>query len=460
MGAAASLFFSSNDSEKQTLHKRITPSSEQFDEQQDRWNALADYLITDLKERSGCAIRTWLQGSYKSATQIRPIRSNEEFDIDLGVYFLWPGLANEGVHSAQALKSFVQASLKAYAEANRAAVVAVTEPKPRCCRIKFCNDFHIDVPAYHLDSNEVQRTLATESGWQSSDPKAIYLWFRNQFDDTVRFKVRRQIRYLKSSAGLKFRNLQDRPTSILLTVLVADAAISLANEGISADDDALRDIVQRIIERFEKNKTVLNPVDNSEDLVRLSQSLMTTFTDRLKTLFDVAELATKESTEFGAADVWQRSFEHLFPVPEMIRVNKQLPVQYATPQVIVRAVSKDNAARQFHGTNQIGPIPKNCALTFSIANAYAIPGKAQIVWTVRNKGREAENTNDLGHCAGIGFSAEEKSAYKGRHYMDCMVRVEGRTIAMRRVPVDIMGQEMPRRNPISRPSYTRLNGKL
>ena len=45
---------------------------------------------------------------------------------------------------------------------------------------------------------------------------------------------------------------------------------------------------------------------------------------------------------------------------------------------------------------------------------------------VRNEGREAENTNDLGHVAGQGLTAHERSAYRGRHYMDCVVKVGGR----------------------------------
>jgi len=56
MGIAASLFFSSNDTEKQTLHRRITPSAEQMQEQQDRWNELADHVMADLKSETGCPI--------------------------------------------------------------------------------------------------------------------------------------------------------------------------------------------------------------------------------------------------------------------------------------------------------------------------------------------------------------------------------------------------------------------
>jgi hypothetical protein len=72
MGIASSLFFSSNDTEKQTLHRRIIPNDEQMQEQQERWNELRDHLIADLRQETGCPIRSWLQGSYKYHTQIRP----------------------------------------------------------------------------------------------------------------------------------------------------------------------------------------------------------------------------------------------------------------------------------------------------------------------------------------------------------------------------------------------------
>jgi hypothetical protein len=98
MGIASSLFYSSNDTVKQTLHRRIIPSSEQMKEQQDRWNELADHLMNGLRAETGCPIRTWLQGSYKYATQIRPPRKGDEFDIDLGIFVCWSGQAETGPH--------------------------------------------------------------------------------------------------------------------------------------------------------------------------------------------------------------------------------------------------------------------------------------------------------------------------------------------------------------------------
>src|SRR5215216_6027727 len=107
MGAASNLFHS-NDSEKQTLHRRIIPSEEQIEEQQERWNLLAEHLTAELSAKSGYSLRTWLQGSYKLATQIRPVHLGDEFDIDLGVYYEWEGDATDGDYDASELKNFVQ----------------------------------------------------------------------------------------------------------------------------------------------------------------------------------------------------------------------------------------------------------------------------------------------------------------------------------------------------------------
>ncbi|MFA6204682.1 MAG: CBASS cGAMP synthase [Methylocystis sp.] len=463
MGSAATLFFNANDSEKQTLHRRITPSDEQFEEQQERWNVLADHLTSDLKERSGHSIRTWLQGSYKFGTQIRPVHMGHEFDIDLGIYYQWEGEPEEGTHGPCTLKSFVQRSLQDYARDNADSVLEVCPPKTRCCRIRYNNSFHIDVPAYHLDPDRDARTLATEERWECSDPKAIYVWFKDQFDDATRARVRRQIKYLKSWAALKFDE-NGRPSSILLTVLVADAAKSIGAAGVVADDETLRNILESLVARLDGDKHVPNPVCETENLARLSDTEMNSFIERLKGLLEIANRAVARSTESAAADVWQEAFEHLFPMPAVTEVlteaARYLPVPLTMPEILVTAVSRDNAALgKYNGMNKIGPIPKNCDVNFEIINGYALPHGAEIFWIVRNEGREAENINDLGHLAGTGLVATEHSAYRGTHHMDCVVKVAGQTVAMRRVPVDITGKELPRRNPLQKPAWVRLRGR-
>ena len=415
MAIAAKLFFDAADTEKQTLHRRITLSDDQFREQQDSWNALAEHLISDLKERSGYSISTWLQGSYKLATQIRPARMGDELDIDLGVYFQWQGEPGDGEHSPEVLKDFVRQSLQAFEEGNPDVVKEVAKPKTRCERIRYKSAFHIDVPAYHLDPDADQRCLATEDGWEDSDPKAIYVWFRDAFDEQERAKVRRQIRYLKSWAALNFAEARSRPSSILLTVLVSEAALKLAQMG--DDDETLAAIVDGIIDRLGADDDVPNPVDKSESLVRLSEDDMAAFVEMLHKLQNIAARARNCETELAAADVWQEAFGHLFPMPEieaqLTETTKWLPVAFNIPDIEVTAVPRNAVTKCYRGTNSIGPIPKDCDIYFSVTNPAALPANATVVWMVRNEGAEAENINDMGHYAGTGLKAQEYSAYRG-----------------------------------------------
>jgi hypothetical protein len=462
MGIAFKLFYDASSTEKQTLHRRITLSDDQFAEQQESWSALAEHLTTDLRDRSGFSVKTWLQGSYKFATQIRPIRKGEEFDIDLGIYFQWQAATDEGRPGPEVLKDYVQKSLLAYAKANPNDIAEVANPKTRCARIRYKGAFHIDVPAYHLDPDTDLRSLATEDGWEDSDPKEIYMWFRDAYDNHERAKVRRQIRYLKCWAALNFAEGKGRPSSILLTVLVAEAALKIGP--LSDDDEAFAAIVGSIIDRLTIDGVVPNPVDKSENLVRLSDDEMDAVVGMLREIQKVSARALNSESELGAADIWQEAFHHLFPMPEIhgevTEMRKSLSLVSVMPEVEVTAIPRTNVNTQpFRRTNSIGPIPKNCDVYFKIANPHSLPAGATVVWMVRNEGGEAENTNDLGHYAGTGLEAKEHSAYRGTHYMDCSVRVNGQTVAMRRVPVQVSGTPMPRRNPSSKPIYTKLFGR-
>ena len=466
MGITSTLFYTSNsnDSNRQTLHRRITPSQDQFEAQQERWNNLADHLLPDLHQRSGYAIRTWLQGSYKCATQVRPARKGDEFDIDLGVYFEWDGTAEDGDYGPHEFKKMVQASLENYSQPD--VIGVVSPPKPRCSRIRFQSDFHIDVPAYHLDPHRDARTLATEqNGWEDSDPKAQYLWYKEKFDDQTRAKVRRQIRYTKIWTNLKFQNDADRPSSTLLTVLIAEAIDRLSQNDLTSDDDALASLLEKIVDRLEWDRRVPNPVTNDyEDLAAsLSDDAFDAFLEKLREFRDTANAALECADVVSAADKWSDAFEHFFPMPDEKELKEasagvgRLPVRLINPEVHVRATAGHNMERT--GMNKIGPIPKDCSINFRITNPEVIPVNAIVQWMVRNEGDEAEDINDLGHRAGQGLTATERSAYKGIHYMDCVVRQHGGIVGMRRIPVVISGTFKPRNNPARRPYYTRIGGR-
>jgi hypothetical protein len=95
----------------------------------------------------------------------------------------------------------------------------------------------------------------------------------------------------------------------------------------------------------------------------------------------------------------------------LVKAALQLPARSVhLPDIKVSAVSHANAAGRFSGVNRISLIPKDCDIDFEIINPFSLPPNSELFWMVRKQGRKAENVNDLGHIAGVGLTAHERSA--------------------------------------------------
>lgn len=459
MSIASQLFYST-DLEKETLYSRIIPSKKQQDSQQERWNDLCDYLSGDLADITGLPIYSWLQGSYKFKTQIRPASKKEEFDIDLGIYFDWQGNPEDGAYTPSNLKSIVQDSLLRYQREAGGDVIEVVSPaKNRCCRIRFTEDFHIDVPVYHLDSSRDARALATEEDiWEASDPKALYEWFKNQReDDASSAQIRRLVRYIKMWAALNLKE-DKRTSTIVLTVLIVEAFNSLSLNGAEGEDKIFNLCIKSILERLGNDRRIENPVDRTENLNRLNNEAFDEFIACLEALEDIADRGLVAQTEIESATIWQEAFFQFFPFPAPQESDTTtlalVPVSF-DPQVSITATPKDNNYRVSYGVNEIGPIPKECNITFSITNFNNLPAGAKAQWIARNEGEEAEYENDMGHrVIEEGFIIEDHSAYTGTHFMDLVIKSRFNTIlGFRRIPVKVTGMAMPPRNPKRKPGF-------
>jgi len=447
MGNCAALFYTS-DADQQTLHRRVRPSDEQLESQQEYWSDLADYLKDDLGKRSAAAVTHWLQGSYKFRTQIRPAAKGQQFDIDLGVYFD-PGRYNVLKQSAHELKGIVQASLEAYAADPETDALRVEAPKEFCSRITFSEDFHIDVPAYRDHSPE----LASETkGFVESDPRALYDWWVNAFaSDAQRDRARRIVRYLKMWAALKYKDAENPPSSILITIAVAEGFKAVNEATISGDDELFAEAVEKVFTFLHRSGgKVSNPVNDNENLNRMGDAFGG-FVDDLKNLHDIGRRALGSATQREAAETWAEAFQHFFPLPaELTVLAEASAVDIARNAVIVPEVQVEITLPSGKSVTQLNGalnVPKDSSLKFRLSNYDALPANSQVIWTVRNQGRQAEAVNDLGHFSAYGPTAgPEEARYHGRHYMDVVIKQAGRTIGMRRVPVSVINNDLRARS--------------
>jgi hypothetical protein len=467
MGAAAGLFFST-DAEQETLNKRVRPSDDQLERLRERKDDLVAHLKRDLPLRCGVAVSTWLQGSYKLHTLIRPL-SKQDYDVDVGVYFEW-GHSSDVKLMPSELRDELQQSLLDFAT-NDEHVKKVEDPaKDRCSRAYYEKHLHIDLPGYHYSTNTGETRLATLAGaWEVSDPEKMVDWFQDRLDGDERAQARRVVRYLKAWAALRFEDDRDaQPSSLMLTVLAADAFADVVQGLNVGDDEALQIVVEEVFDRLTASSVVENPVESDQDrnLNRLSDDEFARFMDALERLRDIARDAAQADNEPDAAAIWTEAFDYLLPLPDVTGMAEAdtargSMVLVTAPSVRV-AVSAERGGtpRQVFTNGQVDLAYRGEWLRFSVTNRHMLPMRAEVRWVVRNVGQDAYDENDLGHSElDDGTFHDEYAEYHGRHFMDCEVRVNGRLYALTRIPVAITRTQMPLRHPPRRPAYTRLRGR-
>lgn len=465
MGQCARLF---NGAADQTLYARVTPSPEQIEFLQMQWNELAEHLKRELSRQHGYAVSTWLQGSYKYATLIKPVHKGERYDVDLGVYFEWDPGEQEIEPTPRQLRDWVQRELHAFQARTQALVEVVEPPKERCSRAVYEQQFHIDTPTYHLDRRRDRRRLAhLEHGWEDRDPKPLYKWFKDLAAGEDRDQLRRLTRYLKAWAAVGFRDAPDaRPSSVMLSVLVADSYCAFMRQlgrlwEREDDDDALRTVIRDVHERLLRDPVVPNPIDDEENLNRIAVGQWDAFLSRWQALRDAAEESATAEDEVSAALAWSQAFSFLMPLPEAEEVEVLNPAGRALmvlPEVRVDVFARNPRRLIGSHTNGVPGVARDCDVVFTITNPHVVPDMATIEWTVRNEGQESALIGDLGHrwSGARRFSVDEKTAYVGLHHMDCVIRVNGSVYAVRRVPVTVRDvRHLPAPNS-NNPAWRRL----
>lgn len=250
------------------------------------------------------------QGSYSMQTLVAPL--DGELDVDDGVYLQhlsaisqkdWP--APETVHSW-----LVKATEN---HTNEKPV-----DKRTCVRVIYAGQYHVDLPSYSLLLGDYMHAEKGDKGWHKSDPRAITQLF-NETVEAVGEQLRNNVKYLKAWADNKAQKNGKMASSVILTVLAAQAYRS-----DQRDDVSFANMAAIISQRVQSSFVVLNPADQTEDLAkRLTTQEKTRFTQLVGQLTVKAQSALAEQSDEKAAKVWQSEFGERFPLP--VKENDQAP---------------------------------------------------------------------------------------------------------------------------------------
>lgn len=111
----------------------------------------------------------------------------------------------------------------------------------------------------------------------------------------------------------------------------------------------------------------------------------------------------------GSTDAWDGFLTRLAVLNDAAQSERAL---MQVPDIDVYVYDRKGGSVMVTYRNEVPSVPRGRWLVFNIANMHVVPQYADISWTVRNDGEEADHIGDLGHIQrGIGMcTAEEATA--------------------------------------------------
>lgn len=271
----------------------------QFQLAKDRYEAVGRWLSKEDSSLAKFKPIITPQGSFRLGTVNKPLKENEEYDIDLTCKLI----ISKTAVTQQELKRMIGDRLKENEDYKR----MLDKERRRCWRLKYAEAtrFHLDiVPAIPDEYNWLislgvpgvwakhavcitdNKYWNYSNDWPKSNPEGYALWFIERMkvqynfkrqllaenlkmrieevpDYMVRTPLQRAVQIFKRHRDICFIDDEDKPVSIIITTLAAHAYLSEANLY-----DAIIGMIDRMPDYIENRngvKWVPNPVNPQEN---------------------------------------------------------------------------------------------------------------------------------------------------------------------------------------------------
>ncbi len=480
----------------------VPPSK--YEEAKEHYDAVGTWLGEDDSELASYGPVIYPQGSFALGTAVKPI-GDDDYDVD-AVCSLQ---LDEDQVSQPLLKKMVGDRLK-HPHSRYRNMLDPADGGRRCWTIKYADasKFHLDVlPAIPdeyawLIALGVPEQLAkyticitdrntwdTDIDWPKSNPKGYAAWFKNQMlvrleegrrtvamqkkvevqqvpDYEVRTPLQRVVQLLKRHRDLRYNGDDDKPVSIIITTLAAQA---YNNEADIVD--ALLNVVPGMRDAIEERDGILwvpNPVNPEENFAdkwaetprkqeiffewlavveQEHRNLLTSrgfekvgtylteaygYRDASAAMTKYASRASQPEAESNlrAGSIIQAASTPLarFDVPH--REPLRWPEQPRYDVTISATASrKDKSSFQFNSDSV--PLPEHWDLKFTATTT--APEPFDVYWQVVNTGEEAASHGARGLRGiifpGTNLNRDEKTEYTGFHWIECFLVKDGVCVA-------------------------------
>lgn len=255
------------------------------------------------------------QGSYSMKTMIQ--EEDGDYDIDDGIYFKKEDLvgSNGGEMTALAVRKMVCKAL----QDNR--FTKDPEVRENCARVYYNEGYHVDVPSYRKIETEdpvtEEKKIAWElagSDWKRSDARSVTRWFKtanntlcsdssNNGNSGQFVRMTRLLKkFAKSRASWKSRTI----SGFAISCLVKERYQEIKER----DDEAFRQLMQKIYNRLEYNDEIGHPTLSDENIVDTGSRKVSFFRECLGgNLEHLIVLDEPKCTHEQAMKAWDKVFK-------------------------------------------------------------------------------------------------------------------------------------------------------
>lgn len=441
------------------LRDTVNLNQARIDDLQSRANAIEDFL--GASELQDVFLDLVPAGSWAHRTIIKPVATNDTFDADLLLL-----LEQQPGWDAKDYLANVHTAFNASGTYKN---MVGREPRTRCVRVNYADEFHIDVVPYmeRLGTNYITNRLEPpETGrFELSNPEAFTQWVddRQRVTNGYFIKVVRLMKYLRD-----YKNTFSCKSIILKTLLgqdISDVEVILDSDCYSDLPTALRTIVRRLAESLPATMpAVMDPGGTGDDFTERYRDewnyenfrqCISRYADRIdeahketdreksialwrETFGDGfkpgAALTKSAATSLSASEPWSRERfidQEPFGFPVQRSAACRVKIAGRVTGLKVGQVYRKRGFRQFALSKNGNRVPKNRSIRFTAETN--VPGPYEMYWKVRNGGEEAaaagelrgEIRRDEGQWVRV-----ETTSYAGYHYVEAYVVKDGLVVAI------------------------------